>query len=806
MTTPLRCLIVEDSEPDSQIVLHQLREGGYEVTSERVDTPETMQAALGRQAWDIVICDYRLPHFSGLAALELAKAGAPDVPFILVSGTVDEETAVEAMRLGASDYLLKDRLARLVPAVQRELREAQARREHRQAEDERRLQSAALAAAANGIVITDRQGAIVWANAAFTDLSGYTSAEVVGKNPREVLKSDKQESGFYRQMWETILGGQVWRGELMNRRKDGSLYHEEMTITPVRSAAGEITHFIAFKQDLTERKLTEKMMEASRRQFQAVFEQAAVGMVIAESDPSRFLLVNRRFCEILGYPSAELQRLTFRELTHPDDVAEDRVQLDQIYSGLIPEYSREKRFRRKDGSYVWTRVHVAPLDPPESRSTRRVVVVEDISIRRQAEIALRESEALLRESQSIAGLGSYAFDVASGHWKGSDVLNWIFGIGPDYAHTVEGWTALIHPEDRPMMVDYFTNEVLGRGRMFNKEYRIIRQTDREVRWVSGVGKLEFDAQGRVRRMVGTIQDITERKRTDATLQREQALFSSLVSTTPDHIYFKDRQSRFVRINEAQARRFGLASPADAVGRTDADIFAGAHARKALADEQRIMETGEPMIGVEEKETWPDGRITWVSSTKMPLRNQDGVITGLVGISRDITELKTAERQLHEQSEILAESHEGVMVVNLDNVIALWNHGAERIFGWTATEALGQPPEKMLGVDDQGAVSELRLAVERAGFWNGELRARTKDGRPLVIDCRTGARRSGAAPRPAQPDFRCHRAKAARGKIPPRPAARKRRHARSGYRPRPEQRPGADRICRADAAQQPVLGT
>lgn len=133
MNKLLRCLIVEDSEDDALLVLRQLRGGGYDVTSERVETAEAMRAALDRQPWDIVISDYKMPHFSGLAALELLKSTNKDLPFIIVSGTIGEDVAVAAMKAGAHDYIMKARLERLVPATERELHDAMERRERKQA-------------------------------------------------------------------------------------------------------------------------------------------------------------------------------------------------------------------------------------------------------------------------------------------------------------------------------------------------------------------------------------------------------------------------------------------------------------------------------------------------------------------------------------------------------------------------------------------------------------------------------------------------------------------------------------------------
>ncbi|HXP62495.1 MAG TPA: PAS domain S-box protein, partial [Dongiaceae bacterium] len=260
----------------------------------------------------------------------------------------------------------------------------------------------------------------------------------------------------------------------------------------------------------------------------------------------------------------------------------------------------------------------------------------------------------------------------------------------------------------------------------------MRRKDGTLIWVLINVQVVHDRQG-APHYEGTLEDITEHKRAQEALRREEALFADLTNTIPDHIYFKDRQSRFIRINAALARSFGLRDAGEAVGKTDFDIFGEEHARQAYDDEQRIMETGEPMVGVEEKETWPDGHVTWVSTTKMPLRDAAGRISGMVGISRDITERKLADAKLREQNEILSKAHEGVIIVNLSNKITLWNHGAEEIFGWTAAEALGQLPEKLLGVEDLDALAAMRAAVERDGFWNGESRLRHRDGRYLFVD-------------------------------------------------------------------------
>jgi PAS domain S-box-containing protein len=155
------------------------------------------------------------------------------------------------------------------------------------AETDLRLQSAALEAVANSVVITDRHGIIQWANPAFTKLTGYTIAEAVGKNPRDLLRSGKQDRAFYKNLWDTILAGQVWRGELINRRKDGTYYTEEMTLTPLQDERGQVIRFIAVKQDVTERKRSEmeitRLLEESQQRLKQVEALHSIDLAISGS-------------------------------------------------------------------------------------------------------------------------------------------------------------------------------------------------------------------------------------------------------------------------------------------------------------------------------------------------------------------------------------------------------------------------------------------------------------------------------------------------------------------------------------------
>mgnify|MGYP005843802961 CR=1 FL=1 len=281
MSLPLRVLIVEDNPDDAELMLLQLRAEGFELTWQVVATEAAYLAALDEKP-DLILADWSLPQFSGLRALRLRNERGLDIPFIIVSGGIGEEAAVDALRQGAHDYIFKDRPIRLGQAAQHALEDRRLRQEREQAGRVIRLQAAALEAAANAIVITDRNGTIQWVNPAWSALTGYTRAEAIGQNPR-ILKSVYQDQTFYERLWATILAGRVWRGELVNRRKDGTLYIEEQTITPLIDASGQVTHFIGIKQDISER----KRQETELQQLLAEAEQARRALLSVIEDQKR---------------------------------------------------------------------------------------------------------------------------------------------------------------------------------------------------------------------------------------------------------------------------------------------------------------------------------------------------------------------------------------------------------------------------------------------------------------------------------------------------------------------------------------
>ena len=296
------------------------------------------------------------------------------------------------------------------------------------------------------------------------------------------------------------------------------------------------------QKELVERKRAEDALEKAERTYRLAITQAGIVPYQRYYQGEKFTILGEGFKSLTGYNPEEMTTQLFnsrlREIEsfgeYKNLSREERSRLAR--KGEVKEWAEDYLFERKDGKKIWLAHHSLPLYGDNGDVIGSLGILTDITERKQVEEALRESESLLRESQVSAGLGSYALDIPSGLWKSSDMLDQVFGIDEGYQHTVDGWVALIHPDDRTMMVDYFNKEVLGQGRPFNKEYRIIRPDNHAERWVHGLGRLEFDARRQPVKMHGTIQDITERKQAQVALADERNLLRSLIDNAPDFIY------------------------------------------------------------------------------------------------------------------------------------------------------------------------------------------------------------------------------------------------------------------------------
>jgi len=253
MEKNFKILIVEDVPTDAELIKREIEKNTVQHTCKVVETKDAYLKALKEFEPEIILSDYSLPSFNGMQALLIRQEMMPDVPFILVTGANNEEIAVECMKAGADDYILKDNLTRLGQAFKAAIAKKAIIKANKVATEKLSILSRAIEQNPALIVITDMNGNIEYVNPKFTQTTGYSSDEVKGKNPR-ILKSGNQSAEFYKNLWQSVLSGNEWAGELLNRKKSGDLYWENAVISPLLDASGQITHLVGIKEDITEKR------------------------------------------------------------------------------------------------------------------------------------------------------------------------------------------------------------------------------------------------------------------------------------------------------------------------------------------------------------------------------------------------------------------------------------------------------------------------------------------------------------------------------------------------------------------------
>ena len=277
-------------------------------------------------------------------------------------------------------------------------------------------------------------------------------------------------------------------------------------------------------------------------------------------------------------------------------------------------------------------------------------------------------------------------------------------------------------------------EYAKQGKYEEREWTYVRKDGSHLT-VNLVVTALRDSSGEMAGFLGISKDVTESKRTEVALRYKRFLLQTLMENLPDSIYFKDSTSHFLRISKALANRFGLSDPQSAVGKTDFEYFTREHAERAQADEKELMSSMEPLIDKEERETWPDGRRTWVATSKFPLRDETGRIVGTFGISRDITERKLAEERFRL---VVEASLNALLMVDESGKIVLLNSQAEKLFGYTRIELLGQSIELLVPSTIRGSHPQLRASYfkkpeVRAMGSGRDLQGIRKDGSSVPIE-------------------------------------------------------------------------
>jgi PAS domain S-box-containing protein len=398
----LRVLLVEDSENDAMLLLRELRRGGYKPLSQRVYTPEDMGEALRSadatdEPFEVVISDYYMPRFRAPDALRLLRGLGYDLPFIVVSGKIGEDAAVEIMKAGADDYVTKENMSRLCPAIERELREAQVRRDRERAEKELLRSEDRFRYLVEQIpavtyvqepIDSDTPKAITYMSPQYEAMLGYPPEKEMLDEEHwlRVLHPDDRERVIAEEL-RTDETGEPYRIEYRQIARDGRVVWVRDEATLIRDEEGNALYWLGVQYDITEQKRTEEELKQSEERFKVLSQEVVEGIVLSEN--GRIIDANRSVTEMFGYGLEELIGKDAIELTSPE-------YREMVVRRISEEDTRpyESMGLKKDGSTF--PLEIRPRHLPYSGRRIRVTSVIDLTERTHQEEALRQSEALYR--------------------------------------------------------------------------------------------------------------------------------------------------------------------------------------------------------------------------------------------------------------------------------------------------------------------------------------------------------------------------------------------------------------------------
>ena len=562
-------------------------------------------------------------------------------------------------------------------------------------------------------------GRVTLVNPAMCKLLGADDpSQLIGKQVLEIVHPEYHE--IVQERWKTVFGGRP--APLLEEkfiRIDGTAVDVEVNAVAVDWKGSKGVQVIA--RDITERKQAEDAIRESEERFRMVFENVFDGISIYSEDPDpskrRLVECNERYATMAGRSREELLQFgnTLRlQKTHEDAANDNR--LKSLTRGTA--YQGSFSWIRPDGkenSIEYVGVPIMWRGKPHS-----IGIDRDITERERTEKQVRLLAHTIKSIGECVSITDMNDNIL--------FVNDAFLATYRYAeHEILGKNISIlrSPNNAPDLIGaiYRTARNEGwHGEMLN------RAKDGREFPISLSTSIVRDDNGKAVALVGVASDITERKRAEEALTYERNLLRALMDNIPDHVYFKDNDSRFLRISKSQASIFGIDDPSQAIGKTDFDFFAEEHARSAFEAEQKIVKSGIAIVDLEEKESWPDGRQTWASTTKVPFRNVQGEIIGTFGISRDITERKHAEEERQRLITAFEQTAEAILVTDPRGIIRYVNPAFERITGFTREEAIGQNPRIMnSGRQNAGFYNELWKAISTGRKWRGRFINKKKDG-------------------------------------------------------------------------------
>ncbi len=630
MDSLLRILHLEDDPLDSEHVLDTLLHDGLPAQIDRVATMADFTAALNSNRYHLILSDFTLPGMDAHEAFDLARQACPEIPFIFVSGTLAEDMAIEMLKQGASDYVLKQRIQRLVPAVRRALKECAERAARKGVEEslresERRFRGT-FENAAVGIAHLDLEGHWLRVNQNLCDLLRYSKRELVGRHFSEITHPDDLEPD--QSQFSRLVRGELSNYDVEKRyiSKNGEAVWVEVTRSLQHDDSGRPLYSISIVQDITRRKAAEESLQESEQRLRATFDNAAVGIIEVEGDDDRCAVVNDRACEILGYTREELLRMTVHELTYPEDrPLSDRLNA-QLHEGLQDTIQYEKRYLRRDGSPLWVHVAVSAVRDSQGRFLRSIGTVEDISERKRAEEEVRSMAEFPAENPypvlRIASDGTVLYTNRPAI-ELLEPMGWMAGVRLSGA-----------------FLEHVQRSVALGGR---QEFDLECAEGRVFAFVVAPSKRDgqFNLYGR---------DVTDRRRNEEVLRESESFYRQTLESIPGMV-FTTRPDGYCDYQSQQWVEYTGVPVREHLGGGWNTLLHPDDRPGAFAAWRAAVEGGAP-YDLEYRVRRHDGQYEWFKVIGRPIHDAAGKVVRWFGVALNIEDIKRVEAALRRSEDRL----------------------------------------------------------------------------------------------------------------------------------------------------------
>ena len=546
----------------------------------------------------------------------------------------------------------------------------------------------------------DASSTYLGCNIHFTKDVGLNDAsEIIGKSEYDFSPSELAESYIANDKFIIESGESVNCLEyLYQLPKDKNKIWIRLNKMPLKNFEGKIIGVVGTYEDISK----QKSIEDNLRKLSQAVEQSPASIVITDTS-GNIEYINQKFSLVTGYSFQEVFGKNPRILKSGETSTEAYKEMwKTISSGK--EWEGEFHNKKKNAELYWERATISPIKDNDGVITHYLAIKEDITARKQSEKVLKENEKILRETQTIARLGSYVFDIHKNIWYSSTILDNIFGIDEKFTRSLDGWISLLHPDWRETMNNYFSKKVLEEHARFDKEYKIIRKSDGEERWVHGLGEVEYDSNNQPVKMIGTISDITERKHAEEALKHSFSLLEGTLESTVDGILVVDQNGNIQKFNN---KFLDLWRIPESIIQTRNDDAALNFVLDQLKYPDQFLNKVKELYKDTVAESldlleFKDGRVFERYSRPQLIGNK---VVGRVWSFRDITDRKIAEESLIESEDkfrtLFETSIEGILVADINEKSSLVNKRMAEMTGYSVDELMNMNFHQLISPDELG---------------------------------------------------------------------------------------------------------